>query len=122
MSLDIYLNSPDKQAKVCNHCDSTYYETEEYFSCNITHNLGQMAGKAGIYDHLWRPETLGITTASQLIEPLTTAIQHMKDRPEYYKQFDSENGWGTYKDFLPWLIKLVEECKCYPEAVIYVSR
>jgi signal transduction histidine kinase len=30
------------------------------FVSNITHNLNIMADKAGIYQHLWRPEEIGI--------------------------------------------------------------
>ncbi len=34
-------------------------ETNEVYSANITHNLGEMADKAGIYYALWRPEEKG---------------------------------------------------------------
>ena len=69
-----------------------------------------------------QPEENGITTAEQLIEPLEKAIADMKARPEYYEQFNSPNGWGTYKDFVPWLEKYLAACKEYPDAVVEVSR
>lgn len=69
-----------------------------------------------------QPEENGITTAEQLIEPLEKAIADMKARPKYYEQFNSPNGWGTYKNFVPWLEKYLAACKEYPDAVVEVSR
>jgi hypothetical protein len=46
----------------------------------------------------------------------------MTEDPDYYKQFDSPNGWGTYKDFLPWLIKLHHNLKLNPNSFIEASR
>lgn len=45
MSLDVYLSKE-------------VTEERTVFSANITHNLGEMADKAGIYKALWRPEDL----------------------------------------------------------------
>ena len=92
----------------------------EVFGANITHNLGPMADRAGIYDYLWHPETMGIKTASQLIGPLERAIDLMKMNPELYKQLEPENKWGTYDNFIPWLEKLLEACKAYPESSVNV--
>src|SRR5690242_20071192 len=52
------------------------------FDRNITHNLNAMAGEAGIYKHLWRPEELGITHARQLIEPLRAGLELLRSDPE----------------------------------------
>jgi len=41
------------------------------YSANITHNLNEMAGAAGIYKYLWRPEEVGIYYAENLIDPFT---------------------------------------------------
>jgi hypothetical protein len=60
-----------------------------------------MAEAAGIYMHLWRPEEIGITKAHELIEPLTNGLKLLKDDPEKFKAYDSPNGWGTYKNFVP---------------------
>lgn len=89
---------------------------------NITHNLGKMADAAGVYRHLWHPEDLAINLAFQLIGSLETAIADMENNPDYYRQYDAKNGWGTYDDFLPWLKKLLEACKENPNASIRVSR
>ena len=46
----------------------------EVFGQHTTHNLNKMAQEAGIYKHLWHPEELKITKASQLIEPLKKGL------------------------------------------------
>ena len=98
------------------------YETECVFDANITHNLNKMADEAGIYEACWRPEEIGATKASDIIPILEKGFEDMKARPEHFKQFDSENGWGLYIHFLPWVEKYLEACKTYPEAEISVSR
>jgi hypothetical protein len=89
---------------------------------NITHNLGRMAVYAGVYDCLWRPDEHGITTAAQVIEPLKTGIAKMEADPDFYRQFDAENGWGTYDNFLPWCKGVLAACEANPDAEISVSR
>jgi hypothetical protein len=96
--------------------------TDEVYAANITHNLNEMADKAGIYYHLWRPEEVNITKAHQLIDPLERALEELKARKEYYKQFDSDNGWGTYEQFVPFVQKYLEACKAWPEADVSVWR
>jgi len=94
----------------------------EVLSVNITHNLGKMANEAGIYNILWRPDENGYKSASDIIDILEKGLNNMKARPEYYKQFDSPNGWGLYEHFIPWLETVLEVCKEYPDAEIRVSR
>lgn len=95
--------------------------TEVYWR-NITHNLGPMAKEAGIYQHLWRPEELGITTAQELIEPLTEGLAKLKADPDHYSEFNAANGWGLYEHFVPFVEGYLEACKENPDAVIEVSR
>lgn len=95
---------------------------EPVFQSNITHNLGKMAQAAGIYYHLWRPEEIGITNASELIEPLKEGLKKLKENPEEYEKYSADNGWGTYKQFLPWIAEYLQACIDYPEAEIEVSR
>jgi len=92
------------------------------FDSSITHNLVAMAKAAGIYVLLWRPEEIGNPTAGELVEPLNSAITDMEARPEYYKQFDAPNGWGTYDTFIMWLHELRDMCEEFPDAEIEVSR
>jgi hypothetical protein len=107
MSLDIHL---------------TRTQPTDVYWVNITHNLTPMAREAGIYEALWRPETVGLTRAEQLIPLLTEGLKKLKEDPEKYRAFNPPNGWGS----LITLISAVEEylaaCKRYPDAAIEVSR
>lgn len=98
------------------------FETECVFDANITHNLSKMADAAGIYEACWRPEEIGATKASDIIPILEKGFEDMKARPDYFKQFDSENGWGLYIHFLPWVESYLNACREYPDAIIEVSR
>jgi hypothetical protein len=113
MSLDVYL-----EVNKCPHCG----RAEGGFHANITHNLAPMAIEAGIYSVVWWPKKYGITTASQLIKPLRRAIAEMKADPARFEKHNAENGWGLYKNFLPWLEKYLQACEDMPEASVRVSR
>lgn len=80
-----------------------------------------MADKCGIYQHLWHPDELGILIAEQLIEPLSKGLLDMEERPDYYKQFNSPNYWGTYEQFIPWIRKYLAACKEFPESIVHTS-
>ena len=125
MSLDVWLTSPDYEKDCCcAGCGHEHKATtrEEYYSANITHNLNKMADAAGIYQHLWRPEELGIKQAKELIEPLTAGLARMQADRVYFEQFNAPNGWGLYEHFVPWVNRYLEACKDYPEAFVSVSR
>lgn len=107
MSLDVYL---------------TAIRPTEVYTANITHNLGRMAKEAGIYQHLWHPEELHITKASQLIEPLEEGLALLKGDPIRFIELDAANGWGTYEDFVPWIEKYLAACIENPDANISVWR
>ena len=94
----------------------------QVFDANITHNLNTMAGQAGIYEHLWRPDEIGVTKASQLIEPLRAGLAQLVERPSHFEQFDSPNGWGRYVHFVPFVARYLEACIANPDASIRVSR
>jgi len=111
MSLDVYLNDP-----------TATYETDSLYWANITHNLGKMAGEAGIYKALWRPEEIEAKYAKDIIEIVEKGLADLKARPEYFEQFNSPNGWGMYEHFVPFVEKYLEALKEYPDAEIYISR
>lgn len=56
-----------------------------------------MAVEAGIYEHLWRPDEIGITKAAQLIAPLRDGLERLMTDPERYKKLNPSNGWGDYE-------------------------
>lgn len=97
-------------------------KTEEVYWANITHNLAGMADAAGIYQHLWRPEELGIKKAGELIEPLTAGLSKLKSSPDHYKQFNPKSGWGDYAGLVDWVERYLTACKENPEGDISVSR
>lgn len=92
------------------------------YSRNITHNLGKMAEAAGIYEHLWRPEEIGITKAVQLIAPLRAGLALLKSDPAQFEQFNAPNGWGLYKHFVPFVEQYLAACEEHPDADVEVSR
>lgn len=125
MSLDVYLTGPTAtvscRCRECNH-EYTREEAKEYFSANITHNLNTMADAAGLYQPIWRPEELGITTARELIEPLREGLTRMKADPARFKALNPKNGWGSYDAFIPWIEAYLWACEEHPEARVNVSR
>ena len=92
------------------------------FTSNITHNLGAMAREAGLYEPLWRPEEIGITHASQLIDPLREGLTHLLAEPDRMQEFNPENGWGTYEGLIRFTAGYLAACEQWPDAVIEVSR
>lgn len=77
MSLDVYLMRG---------------KTVELYSANITHNLNKMAVEAGIYQHLCRPDEIGVTKARELIVPLTEGLARLTADKAHYEQFNSPNA------------------------------
>lgn len=97
-------------------------DDDEVYSANITHNLNRMAGEAGIYQHLWEPDELGIMIAKQLIEPLRSGLELLKSDPDRFKEFNPSNGWGDYDGLVRFVEKYLKVCEKYPDAEIYASR
>ena len=100
---------------------SLMVDGREVYSANITHNLGQMARAAGIYMQLWRPSEIGCEYAKDIEDAIALGLADMVARPSHYEQFDAENGWGTYRDFVPWIAKYLEALRKHPNAIIEVS-
>lgn len=107
MSLDVYIHA----MKPC--C---------VFDYNITHNLGAMAGEAGIYKHLWRPEELGITKAAQLIDPLAAGLALLQSDPERFRKLNPSNGWGSYEGLVFFVASYLEACREYPDGDVSACR
>jgi len=97
-------------------------ETKTVYEDNITHNLGKMARMAGIYLCLWRPEELGIDTASFLTEGLEKGLKKLKSNPDYFKSFNPKNGWGDYDGLVAFVENYLDACKKFPDAEIEVDR
>lgn len=121
MSLDVTLYGPLEDQK-CFNCGHVRPVKTDVFTANITHNLNQMADAAGIYEHVWRPDEIGITTARQLIEPLRQGIALLRSDPARFKALNPSNGWGDYDGLVRWLERYLAACEEHPDAEVEVSR
>ena len=139
MSLDITLI-----AKVRKTYDNiNFVEDEEtLYQVNITHNLTEMADKAGIYEALWRPHRLNpnynipeenhkeewdfednnLAKASEIIPLLEKGLELLKKKPAYFKKFNPYNGWGSYDGLVESVEEYLSACKQHPYAIIYTCR
>lgn len=100
---------------------TTHDDTEVYWA-NITHNLNKMAQEAGIYQHLWRPDELGIEFAHELVEPLRDGLLLLKSDRERFEEFNPSNGWGDYDALVGFVEKYLAACEKYPHSRVMVSR
>lgn len=107
MSLDVYL---------------TAVRPTEVYERNITHNLNKMADAAGIYEHLWRPDELGIKTAAELIAPLSAGLELLRSNEARFRQYDAPNGWGRYEHLVDFVADYLAACQANPDAEVGVSR
>lgn len=107
MSLDVYLTAVRP---------TTVYDR------NITHNLNRMARAAGVYEHLWRPEEIGVTKAEQLIEPLRAGLAKLLGEPDHFRTFNPPNGWGSYEGLVEFVQEYLSACEENPDAEVSVSR
>ena len=122
MSLDVSLYSKEKKTVMCYSCMHEHEEQEMLYNANITHNLGEMASKAGIYKALWRPEEIDAQYAKDIIEVVEKGLADLKARSEYFEQFNSPNGWGMYEHFVPFVSDYLDALKENPDAEIHISR
>ena len=115
---------------------------EDVYSANITHNLGKMAGEAGLYEALWRPHRLkegynipeddyqaeykfeeeNLVRAYEIIPIIEKGLEDMLARPKHYETFNSPNGWGMYEHFIPFIEQYLEALKEYPESFVDCDR
>lgn len=110
---------PDREPIIADR-DEEYHEPA--YHANITHNLNRMALEAGLYNALWRPDEIGITTASQLIEPLRTGLEKLKGSPSYFQHYNPDNGWGDYYGLVSFVERYLNACEEYPDARVSASR
>ena len=103
MSLDVILK---RTFQISYDNGKTIEEKEEYvYGANITHNLGQMADKAGIYEALWRPYRL---KQGYDIPENNYELEYINDTPtgkpvkkdDHYMNAFEYGAWGvkTYLD------------------------
>ena len=111
MSLDFYLEVPSGAGD----------DFSEVFSANITHNLGKMAGRCGLYNVLWHPEWERFEKAGEIVERLMDGLALLKANEAFFRRFDSPNGWGKYEHFISFVEEVAKACHENRGATIRVS-
>lgn len=113
MSLDIDLKCP--------HCE------QSAFSCNVTHNLIDMAKAAGYYEKIWRADenedgSFKELLAEDFLPDVKDCLATLLADRIRYKTFDPSNGWGSYEGFCKWLQRLAVACIEHPKLQVRCSR
>ncbi len=97
-------------------------KSNEVFSANITHNLGDMADAAGLYMPLWCPEEIGISKAHELIVFLREGLEALQSAPDKFRQHNPPNGWGNYEGLVAFVEDYLHACEKHPDADVSASR
>lgn len=94
------------------------YTDNNLLHINLTHNLAPMANKCGykdesttLYTLLWHPENVlgeDCKVTKEYYYKLVDFYGLLESNPDYYKQFNPKNGWGSYEQ----LISAVEKLMC----------
>lgn len=99
------------------------------YEANITHNLNKMAMEVRLsngmtlYDVLWRPdEQVGLKFARDISELLDEGWNILLSDPEKFKQFNPENGWGSYDGLANFVYNYRNACWHTPDAELRISR
>lgn len=93
-------------------------EHDYVYSANITSNLIEMASKAGLYQALWEPDENGYQYAHQIVGFLKAGLDNLKAKPEFFKMFNPENGWGDYDGLVSFVGAYLQACEEYPDALV----
>ena len=99
------------------------------YNRNITHNLNVMASQVPVdennltlYDILWQPKEYGFTHARMIVDYLDEGWNILMSDPEFFKQFDPENGWGSYEGLCDFVYTYRNACRDNMEAELEVSK
>ena len=85
---------------------------------NMTHNLGKMFDRADVYRILWHGDGL---IAGEQVAALEAALALMVQSPVIFEPLSAPNGWGTYKQAVPWLREVIQAFKAHPTATLRCS-
>ena len=114
MSLDVYL---------------MVTKPVEVYEANITHNLNKMAMEVKLsngmtlYQVLWRPdEQEGLKFAKDISELLDEGWNILLSDPNHFRQFNPENGWGSYEGLCDFVYQYRNAWWDNPDAELGVSR
>jgi hypothetical protein len=82
---------------------------------NVTYNLAPMFRAAGLPESVRSLYGLSGTEAQDLLRETRA---RMRRKPDYFKTFNPENGWGSYDLALRLLKEMYVMTRLHPRAVI----
>ncbi len=85
---------------------------------NITCNVHELILQSSGWEILNNKNNGKAEDIGKLIEK---GIVELETRPEYYKKYEAKNGWGTIDSTLRFYDRLLEGCKEFPFAYVFVS-
>lgn len=85
---------------------------------NITWNVHELILKSSGWDILNNKNNGKAEDIGKMIEK---GIMELESNHEHYKKYEAKNGWGTIEDTLRFYKNLLEECKEFPFAYVFVS-
>lgn len=91
----------------------------EIAHANITHNMTNLWEALGIYEQLYNSHG---KYANEVYNDLRRALDVLLSDPEYFKKYDSPNGWGTVDAAIRFLTEITEACKEYPYSYIDIDK
>lgn len=104
------------------------------YTSNITHNLCKMAMEVkfglewtgvtdlSLYDVLWRPDEHGFKYARDIADLLDIGWNILLSDPDNFKQFNPDNGWGSYEGLCDFVYNYRNACWHNPDAELSISR
>lgn len=96
----------------------------EVYQSNITFNLHRMFSNAFRYNGQLSDSInfLDGMKAEDAAAHLGKAVERMKKYPDYFRQFDSPNGWGIYDHALPMLEEWLAACLEHPKTIVKIDK
>ena len=128
MSRRCRLHLDETENTVSLDVDLMVVQPTSVYSGNITHNLGRMAGEVKLsngrtlYEVLWRPDEHEMKLAKDISELLDEGWNILLSDPDKFKQFNPENGWGSYEGLCDFVYKYRNACWGQPDAELSISR
>jgi hypothetical protein len=123
VSADYWLTYGDVEAdEGCRECSEPIpvripYRTDHrvgIHSWNVTYNLGTMLRAAGFPP--WR-DLIG-APAAEVAETLAKVAETLREDPDGFKQYNPDNGWGTYEGAVEFVESFRDGCANHPRATI----
>jgi len=80
-----------------------------------------MSPEANMYEALWHPDHINCVKAKDIIGIVIEGFSDMLKNPKHYKKLESDNGWGTYDDFIDWVYNYIKALSENPECYLITS-